>query len=244
MARQKLLAIRSAFVLYCLFTGGIANATTFLVDTTSGSINAQFTLLGNLISVPLTDVNGTPFTTSISQGITTFSFAGDLNLGSTDVVTGRGARMARFVVGNNVNIAPGASVDFSAFTANGPGGGVGGTGGNGGTFGFATPPIGGQFRALGGDGGNGGDGTFSASSNDNEDLGTSGSAGQGGINFVTKGFPGASGGNGASGGAGANSPGSAGLGGAGAAGGPFDPIATVTQGAGGAAGRSARFTGV
>src|SRR5262245_59628688 len=78
-------------------------------------------------------LGGTPFTVQqAAGGVVTFLFAGDLNFGATDVVKGVGANAAQIVVGNNLSIAPGARIDFSAVgSAAGAGGGAGGGGGTG-----------------------------------------------------------------------------------------------------------------
>ena len=100
-------------------------AADIVINTDTGVITVD--------GAPVTSLNGTSFTSaSPTGGIRKFFFAGDLNIGATDTVTGIGSNAASFVVGNNANIDPGATFNFSAIGQTpGAGGGSGGAGGAG-----------------------------------------------------------------------------------------------------------------
>ena len=96
-------------------------------------------------------LNGTQFVVQQSAGVTQFIFNGDLNIGTSDNITGTGSNFASFKALNNANIAPGAIFNFSGSGASaGAGGGLGGTGQLGGSAGqgafggqggFASPML-------------------------------------------------------------------------------------------------------
>ena len=120
-------------------------------------------------------------TGTVIDGKASFTIGGDWVLGAGDVVRGEGALPASFLIGDDVRIDPGATLDFSGIRetpgAGGGDGGVGGVGGAGGAggaggsgggtqwvrgggafvffFGAAPPPVPGLNGKAGSDGGNG-----------------------------------------------------------------------------------------
>jgi hypothetical protein len=174
--------------------------------------------------------NGTPFTTSTANNVTTFSFAGDLDIPASSTVTGTGSLGIELYAANDVNVGAGVTFNLSAnFATAGPGGGAGGGSGPAG-----GPGYGGAY-GLGTSGGtHGGAGGIDAGGGD-------GQAGQHGVNLTT-GWTGGGGGggtdsNGTMGSDGINSGGQGGAIGAGGAGGPGQGGgAEGAQGAGGARG--------
>lgn len=223
-------------------------AATIVLNSETGSIDVD--------GAPVTNLHGTPFTTTLdsSTGIRHWFFAGDLNIDSTDHVSGVGAYGISVMAGNNATIAPGATFDFSAVGSSaGPGGGSGGSGGtsfNGGSGGSGG--AGGTF-GLGGRGGDGGELTiwtypgqygFPGTRGGNGGLGQGGrggSAGQsggGGGLGINNNAAAANGGAGnPSGGLpGSGSPGPAGIGGAGGSPGGLGARIPAGFGLGGAGG--------
>ena len=108
---------------------------TIRIDSTAGTIEVDedgsgFVDQGGMF-------RGTvPYTASVSGGLATFTFAGDLALLPTDHVRGTGDNAISVVVSGDLTIPEGAIVDVSATdAAPGPGGGLGGNppeGGDGG----------------------------------------------------------------------------------------------------------------
>ena len=183
---------------------------------------------------PVTELNGTPFTSVVTPDVAEFRFAGDLVFLPEDTVAGFGLhtsdRPVRVIAGNDLMVVDGARFEFAAIGQRtpGPGGGEGGDGafardravaGQGGARGrgpssttFPDPPAGGQ----------GADITFSPGGlcvitqfAQSGEAGLAGGRGQ-------DGNPGATGVSGTPGGDGVGAPGSggaAGVGGRGGAGG-------------------------
>lgn len=139
-----------AFVVVCYITT-ISRCDEILVDTDSltitvGGVAWDFGGNGTLVDA-----------FDNSKGIAEFRIGGDLNLSLGDTLRGVGSRPLSLLVGNDVNIASGATIDFSAINnITGPGGGTAGTGGAGGDGG-----LGGQ-TSSGGQGGAGGYGSYGA----------------------------------------------------------------------------------
>jgi hypothetical protein len=181
------------------------HAADIVVDTDSGRILVNGADSGGILG-------GTPFTVQRDGNVVNFLFAGDLNFGATDVVKGIGASAAQIIVGNNLSVAQGARIDFSAVGSRaGAGGGTGGDGGGGG--------AGGTGAGTGGAGGGGGGGGRGGTSQNNDSqwgfAGGQGGTGAGG----NMGATGSTGQMGSSGGIGVNSTASVAQGGAGGAGG-------------------------
>ena len=87
---------------------------------------------------------GLPFTASVTAGLAQLLIPGDLDLAAGETLVGVGSNAVSLVAGKDVNIAAGATVDFSANgTTPGPGGGAGGTGGTSGTGGAGAGGSGG-----------------------------------------------------------------------------------------------------
>ena len=154
---------------------------------------------------------GVRFTATQSGGVTTFQFAGNLNVSGNTYVSAVGSNGLSIQVANDVTISSAAYFNFSATgRTSGAGGGTGGTGGLGGS---------------GGDGGTGGNG--GGNSGTTSDGGAGGSGADGFTGYYGKsgkdGAVGGYGGTGTSGdygragsagGSGVNSGGSGGAGGA------------------------------
>ena len=182
------------------------HAADIVVDTDSGRILVNGVDSGGTLG-------GTPFTVQrAAGGIVNFLFAGDLNFGATDVVTGVGSSAAQIIVGNNLSVAAGAKIDFSAVGSRaGAGGGTGGGGGAGG--------AGGTGAGAGGAGGGGGSGGRGGTEQNGDSQWGFGGANGGNGAVGRTGAPGATGQTGNAGGIGVNSTASAAQGGAGGAGG-------------------------
>ena len=136
---------RAGFVLAGILMAGTAlvapaHAASYLVDTDLGTING----IGSGGSL-----NGTQFVVQQSAGVTQFIFNGDLNIGTSDNITGTGSNFASFKALNNANIAPGAIFNFSGSGASaGAGGGLGGAGQLGGSAGTRRVWRAGRVRQL------------------------------------------------------------------------------------------------
>lgn len=100
-----------------------ASATLYFVDTyhqrlwkAGGVIPIPFTYTSIISSLtPTSILNGTQIQFGFSSdGQAQVLLKGDLTLGSGDRLIGIGPQTASFIVGNNANIAAGASIDFSA----------------------------------------------------------------------------------------------------------------------------------
>ena len=107
-----------------------SHAATITLDTTNGLIDGSASA----------SINGATWSyTGTSGGIATFTVYGDLDLLSTDTLTDIGSNGVKIVVGNNVNISPGATITINPGTAGGAaganGGAAGGAGGSGGAGG-------------------------------------------------------------------------------------------------------------
>ena len=105
--------------------------------------------------------NGTSFVAEkTGDGITRFSFSGDLTIDAGDTVVGVGGNGVSLFSFNNVNIGAGARFDLAAQGTNaGAGGGHGGevsTNANGGRTGIAAPRAPASDHGDGGAGGAGG----------------------------------------------------------------------------------------
>ncbi len=142
-------------------------------------------------------LNGTPYTVYRPGGseITTFAFAGDLNISANSSVRAIGSRGLSVQVANDVNIQDGVQFDVSAIsTSRGAGGGsggggtIGGDGGAGSRGGLGALTVGGGgsggtgfFDGNGGSGGHGNNGSLS-SVGGNGSVGNVGGRGSAGIN--------------------------------------------------------------
>ena len=103
--RGVLRVIASAIGLV-LASGTGAFAANVVFNTDTGIVTVD--------GVPTTGLNGTSFTTSVSGNIRIWEFQGDLTIGAGDAMTGVGSRGASLQALNNANIAPGATINFSA----------------------------------------------------------------------------------------------------------------------------------
>ena len=210
---------------------GLASAATVTLDTVAGTITGDSD--GNPAQF-----NGAPFTFTPAVGaigLARFHFVGDLTLLATDTVVVSGPHAVSIVVGGNLTIPAGASIDVSA-----PGN-------------ISLPPV-----AGGGAGGTAGAFGLGGAASAGTAGGTAGSGRAGGVGFGFNGttgddgsaaaFPlpadaGAAGTAGGAGGAGYNSsPG--GAGGAGGTGGARAfPLSNATPGSGGGGGPGALAQG-
>ena len=128
-----------------LAAAGAASAANIQIDTTAGTITVDGVASGGTL-------NGTPFTVKHeADGTVDFLFAGNLAIGASDVVTGSGANAAQIIVGNNLDIAPGARIDFSGVGKT-PGAGGGGGAGAGGAGGGRNNGDGDSHYGYGGGG--------------------------------------------------------------------------------------------
>ena len=183
---------------------------------------------------------GTPFTTQVSGGLTTFLVQGDVSIGP-DLIQLTGSNAVSIVVGGDVAIADGATFDASAVAdAAGPGGaspGVPAGGGLGGPGGAGGVP-GSTAGSLSNPGGSGAHGTIFS----NGSGGGSGRAG-GGSGSGSVGGPGVAGAPGGDGGGDAfNNSIGAGSGGNGLAGGAGGQPGSAKSGGGGGGGAGGFFS--
>jgi len=184
-----------------IFTGFV-DAPIFTGETILNTDTLQATVQGNITSSTL---KGVSYTTSVVAGIVEFRLLGDLNLAANEVISVTGSRPARLVIGGNLNMAAGSSIDASAINASvsagggagagsapgGPGGsgriGFTRSGGNGGSGGVPDCPLGGGTSGSAGDLIFGSSDTFSV-------RGWNGSTGlPGGLGFASQATQGAGG---------------------------------------------------
>ena len=116
--------------LACAALAPVVQAGTIVLNADSGTFMVD--------GLGATQINGVSVIDGgASGGIRTYLVLGDLDLLSTDTLSATGSLGVQLLVGNNANIAPGATVEITPGNSGAGAGGYGGTGGSGGLGGAA-----------------------------------------------------------------------------------------------------------